>query len=90
MQCGKIILLDHNNLSDMNIIILILSWNWLLLHSLKKCGNITDHKSSYIFSPKELNSHPRRGIEYLKDCNVNTHYHPGNANVVADALNQNL
>jgi hypothetical protein len=32
----------------------------------------------------------RRWLELIKDYNLDVHYHPGNANVVADALSQKL
>ncbi|GKD84432.1 putative reverse transcriptase domain-containing protein, partial [Tanacetum coccineum] len=47
----------------------------------------TDHKShQYIFDQKELNMHQRRWIELLSDYECEIKYHPGKANVVADAL----
>jgi hypothetical protein len=47
------------------------------------------HKSlKYIFSHKELNMRQRRWIELIKDYDLGIHYHPGKANVVADALSQ--
>ncbi|XP_021980333.1 uncharacterized protein LOC110876469 [Helianthus annuus] len=46
-----------------------------------------DHKSlKYIFTQKELNMRQRRWLELLKDYDANIQYHPGKANVVADAL----
>ena len=49
----------------------------------------TDHKSlQYIFSQKELNLRQRRWLEYLKDFKCKIMYHPGKANVVADALSR--
>ena len=49
----------------------------------------TYHKSlQYVFSPKELNLRQRRWIEYLKDFKCKILYHPGKANVVADALSR--
>ncbi|GKB08274.1 putative reverse transcriptase domain-containing protein [Tanacetum coccineum] len=47
----------------------------------------TYHKSrKYIFDKKELNMHQRRWIELLGDYECEIKYHPGKANVVADAL----
>ncbi|GJT83957.1 putative reverse transcriptase domain-containing protein [Tanacetum coccineum] len=47
----------------------------------------TNHKSlQYIFDQKELNMHQRRWIELLSDYEFEICYHPGKANVVADAL----
>ncbi|WMV54472.1 hypothetical protein MTR67_047857 [Solanum verrucosum] len=36
---------------------------------------------------KELNLHQRKWLEFLKGYDINLQYHPGKANVVADALN---
>jgi len=49
----------------------------------------TDHKSlKYLFDQKELNMRQRRWMEYLKDYDFELLYHPGKANVVADALSR--
>ena len=49
----------------------------------------TDHKSlKYIFTQRELNMRQHRWIELIKDYDLSIHYHPGNANVVADALSR--
>ena len=42
----------------------------------------------YIFTQRDLNMRQRKWIEYLEDYNFTLHYHPGKANVVADALNR--
>jgi hypothetical protein len=52
-----------------------------------KCKIFTDHKSlKYIFTQKELNLRQRRWLELIKDYDLEIQYHPGKANVVADAL----
>ena len=49
----------------------------------------TDHKSlKYIFTQTDLNMRQRRWLELIKDYDLEVHYHPGKANVVADALSR--
>ncbi|GJS75963.1 putative reverse transcriptase domain-containing protein [Tanacetum coccineum] len=49
----------------------------------------TDHKSlQHIIRQKELNMRQRRWLELLADSDYEICYHPGKANVVADALSR--
>ncbi|GJT57121.1 reverse transcriptase domain-containing protein [Tanacetum coccineum] len=52
-----------------------------------KCVVFTDHKSLQHIQ-KELNMRQRRWLELLSDYDCELHYHPGKANVVADALSR--
>jgi hypothetical protein len=63
------------------------TWRHYLMGN--RCEIYTDHKSlKYIFSQKELNMRQRRWTELIKDYDLGIHYHPGKANVVADALSR--
>ncbi|WVZ63963.1 LOW QUALITY PROTEIN: hypothetical protein U9M48_013551 [Paspalum notatum var. saurae] len=69
-----------------------------VVHALKKlrhyllgntCHIYTDHKSlKYIFTQPEINMRQHRWLELIKDYDLDIHYHPGKANVVADALSR--
>ena len=49
----------------------------------------TDHKNlQYMFTQKELNLRQRTSLDLLKYYNMSVLYHPGKANVVADALSR--
>ena len=49
----------------------------------------TDHKSlKYLMDQQNLNMRQRRWLDMLKDYDYEILYHPGKANVVADALSR--
>jgi hypothetical protein len=55
----------------------------------EKCQVYTDHKSlNYISTQKDLNLRQHRWLELIKDHDLEIHYHPGKANLVADALSR--
>ncbi|KAA3479903.1 DNA/RNA polymerases superfamily protein [Gossypium australe] len=55
----------------------------------ERCRVFSDHKSlKYLITQKDLNLRQRRWLELLKDYELVIDYHPGKANVVADALSR--
>jgi hypothetical protein len=69
------------------VVMALRTWHHYLL------GNVvhiyTDHKSlNYIFTQPDLNMRQRRWLELIKDYEQEVHYHPGKANVIADALSR--
>ncbi|KAK1609543.1 hypothetical protein QYE76_033216 [Lolium multiflorum] len=69
------------------VVLALKVWRHYLMGN--RCEIYSDHKSlKYIFTQKELNMRQRRWIELIKDYDLEIHYHPGKANVVADALSR--
>ncbi|GJT34007.1 putative reverse transcriptase domain-containing protein [Tanacetum coccineum] len=56
-----------------------------------RCTVFTDHKSlKHILDQKKLNMRQRRWLELLSDYDCDIRYHPGKANIVADALSSQI
>jgi hypothetical protein len=79
---------EHYPTHDLELVVVVHAlkiWSHYLLGS----HIYTDHKSlKYIFTQSELNMRQRRWLELIKDYELEIHYHPGKANVVADALSR--
>jgi hypothetical protein len=81
---------EHYPTHDLELAVVVHAlkvWRHYLLGN--TCHIYTDHKSlKYIFTQSELNMRQRRWLELIKDYDLEVHYHPGKANVVADALSR--
>ena len=99
MQDGKVIayasrqLKEHENrypTHDLELAAVVHAlkiWRHYLIGN--KCDIYTDHKSlRYFFTQEDLNMRQRQWLELIKDYDLEIHYHPGKANVVADALSR--
>ncbi|GKA83739.1 putative reverse transcriptase domain-containing protein [Tanacetum coccineum] len=72
---------------DLAVVFALKIWRHYLYGT--KCTVFTDHKSlQHILDQKELNMRQRRWLELLSDYDCDIRYHPGKANVVADALSR--
>jgi hypothetical protein len=55
----------------------------------KRCEVYSGHKSlKYIFAQSDFYLRQRRCLELIKDYDLGINYHPGKANVIADALSR--
>jgi hypothetical protein len=81
---------EHYPTHDLELAVVVHAlkiWRHYLLGNL--CHIYMDHKSlKYIFTQSELNMRQRRWLELIKDYDLEIQYHPGKANVVADALSR--
>jgi hypothetical protein len=81
---------EHYPTHDLELAVVVHAlkiWRHYLLGNI--CHIYTDHKSlKYIFTQLELNMRQRRWLELIKYYELEIHYHPGKANVVADALSR--
>jgi hypothetical protein len=83
---------EHYPTHDLELDVVVLAlrtWQHYLLENVVHI--FTDHKSlKYIFTQANLNMCHRRWLELIKDYDLEVHYHPDKANVVADVLNAKL
>jgi hypothetical protein len=81
---------EHYPTHDLELAVVVHAlkiWRHYLLGNI--CHIYIDHKSlKYIFTQSELNMRQRRWLELIKDYELEIHYHPGKANMVADALSR--
>jgi hypothetical protein len=81
---------EHYPTHDLELVAVVHAltvWHHYLLGNI--CHLYTDHKClKYIFTQSELNMRQRRWLELINDYDLEIHYHPGKANVVADALSR--
>lgn len=76
-----------HNLELASIVFALKIWRHYLLG--EKFEIFSDHKSlKYLFTQKELNMRQQMWMELMKDYQFALQYHPGKANVVADALSR--
>ena len=93
MAYGSRLLKNHEQnypTHDMELVAIVFAlkiWRHYLYG--KQFEVFSDHTSlKYIFTQRDLNMRQRRWMEYLEDYDFTLHYHPGKANVVADALSR--
>jgi hypothetical protein len=69
------------------VVMALRMWRYYLLRNVVDI--YMDHKSlKYISTQPDLNMRQRRWLELINDYELEVHYHPSKANVVADALSR--
>jgi hypothetical protein len=65
----------------------LMMWRHYLIDH--RCKIYSDHKNlKYIFTQTDWNLRQHRWLELIEDYDVGINYHPGKANIVADALSR--
>jgi hypothetical protein len=81
---------EHYPTHDLEVAAVVMAlrtWWHYLLESMVHI--YTDHKSlKYIFTQPDLNMRQQRWLELIKDYELEGHYHPSKANIVADLLSR--
>ena len=99
IQSGRVVAYDSRQLKnheqnyptrDMELAVVIFSLKtWCHYLYSEQFEVFSDQKIlKYIFTQRDLNMRQRKWMEFLEDYDFTLHYHPGKANVVADALNR--
>ena len=101
MQDGKVVVYASRQLKqheqnypthDLELAVIVFAlkiWRYYLYG--EKCRIFTDHKSlKYFLTQKDLNLRQRRWLELFKDYDCIIDYHPGKANVMANALSRKM
>jgi hypothetical protein len=81
---------EHYPTHDLELAVVVMALRTWCHYLLGSTVHIyTDHKSlKYIFIQPDLNMRQRRWLELIKDYELEVHYLPGKANVVADELSR--
>jgi hypothetical protein len=79
---------EHYPSHDLELAAVVMALRTWCHHLLGNAVHIyTDHKRlKYIFTQPDLNMRQRIWLELIKDYELEVHYYPGKANVVADAM----
>jgi hypothetical protein len=76
-----------HDLELVTVVMVLQMWHHYLLRNVVHI--YMDHKSlKYIFTQPDLNMRQRRWLELIKNYELEVHYDPGKANVIADTLSR--